>query len=452
MTLRMVMTNAIVLRIIQGLSLGLYLYIYPMTLLDAFGGYDPDPAHESSALFLVAVVFAFGIMLEAMLELPLGAYGDIRGYKPTLALSFLFRTIYFIGFIPLIFFKGEVTFASLIAFATIALFSISYTCWSGTNSAWFYESVKSVGAEEKYEKLLSKVLIFYYSAFIAGSIISAWVYFEFKQQIGDKYIFDKGEYIIYSLGAIICLLGTIYSRFIISEPRKFEPRAYITELGVVLSEAYKYCLKVKNIFLLIQLSAFFTLLIYVTDYLWPIYAKDILNIKSFNIKWLSIVVVMTFSNLLGNIIIVRIPARPNENESASQWRRLLLACMAYGLPIAILSLLAIFIGDGRDGFLLFLFLVAIGKIAEGGKEAPFDALLNRSISHAKIENAKRSPEETRATILSAATIFNALVVLLFFVPTTVLTTVLGQKNTVQGWIIPSALLMIFVLLTRKRLK
>lgn len=439
MTLRTVMFNAIIIRVIQGFTLGLYLYIYPMTLIDAFGGYE-----QSNARFLLGAVFAFGIMLEAFLELPLGAYGDIRGYKPTLAFSFFFRALYFVGFLFLVRFKGMTTLAPLIGFATIALFSISYTFWSGTNSAWFYESLKAVGAEERHEKLLSIILIYYYSTFIAGSVLSAWLYFNLKEG-NNEYIYRTGEYIIYTIGAIICCLGAIFCKFIVTEPRKFFPRSYVAELGIVLSEAYKYCLKTKNIFLLIQISAFFTLLIYVTDYLWPTYAKDVLKVENLDFKWLSILLVMTLGNLLGNVIIVRIHGKRNENEGASQWRRLFIACLGFSLPIAILSLLAII---NKDLFPIFLSLVAIGKIAEGGKEAPFDALLNRSITSAKSEDMKRNPDQTRATILSAATIFNAVVVLLFFVPTTVL----GEENTVQGWIIPSILLAIVVLLTRKKVK
>src|SRR5262249_4124721 len=57
--------------------------------------------------------------------------------------------------------------------------------------------------------------------------------------------------------------------------------------------------------------------------------------------------------------------------------------------------------------------------------------------------AGRKADDVRATILSTATIWNAIVVGLLMVPTTLL----GEANTVRGWIVPGTLLMAVALAT-----
>ena len=439
-TQRSIFLQALVLRGLFGFTLGLYLFVYPLTIFEAVGG---DANKYTPLLF--GAVFTFGILLEALLELPLGALGDIKGYKFTLTGSFLFRSLYFVGlyFLTTPFILNHLDFSALLSFVTIGTFSIAYTLWSGTNSAWLYESVEKYGDESKYERFLSSILSMHYSALILGAIIGAWLYFN-----------GKGDF-AYGLGFLLSGVAMIFCHLVITDPYDKKKRDDLERLHLfeqlrrVISDAYRFCVKEKSLFLLIQLSAFFWLLVYVKDYLWPPYAMTAFSIKNLDIKWITIILVMTFGRLLGNYIIVRLPGYPSNGDIGEVWKRLFFACTLFAVPIAVLSLVGgFFMEPGNNLFYFFVVLVGVASFAVGAKEAPFDVLMNRSISNAHVEGNKKGPNEVRATIISASTIFNGIVVLLFFVPTTVF----GKQNTIQAWIIPALLLLIVMTLTKKKVK
>lgn len=455
MTRQTVMLNAYFLRFFQGSSLGLYLYIYSLTLYKVFHE-SSDPSFADAVSAYIAAVFVFGLILEALLEIPLGAFGDIIGYKPTLTLSFLFRTFYFIGFILLI---NNPSVSISLAFVSIGIFSISYTLWSGTNSAWFYDSIKSFGLQDEYEKLLSRTLIVYYISLISSSILSAYLFFNNN---------DNGLS-VYIIGSILCAIGTVYCWFFLYSPKhrstiiyrkkpiKDYLNQYVSELGSVASDAIRYTFKNKSIFQLLQVNALFTLLVYVIDFLWPIYAENKLKIepavdKSDIYPWITIIVILTLGVFIGNAVVVRLSSYKGLRTMYNQWKLLLISCLVMAIPILILSVYA-FIYDtsiSEHQWVIVVFLT-VSSIGQGIKEAPFEVLMNRSISNIHSIEGSKKPGEVRATILSAGTIFTSFAVLFFFLPTIVITTN-NTKFSSLGWAIPALLLIAVSLVNRKYFK
>lgn len=424
MKLERVLRAATVMKMLYGFTIGLYLYIYPLTFAELFGRGD-------SGRFLFGAVFVFDFIMEALLDAPLGAYADIKGYKPTLQGSFIFRGLYFLALVLTVAISGRPTFAIPVAFMSLTLFAISYTLWSGANSAWLYDSLKQLGGEETYLKRFAKVQTGYYACFIGGAVLSAYLYFE------EKVI------LAYGLGAAASLAGAFFIRVYLPEPEIKEQRAsYKKQVISVISDAWRYCLATKEIYYLLQLGAFFSLLLNTVNYLWPEYARHGLDIKKLDWRWISVIIVMTLGSLVGNAYIGSRWKKGQDNESM-EWRHYTMSAFFFGFPVLILSVVAI---SGYNNIWLFLIIMAAARIAFGAKDAPYEALMNRLITRvSRTQTASRHSSEIRTTILSSASIFNAVLMFFFFVPTLML-----GHGTLKGWVLPAVLLVIATIMTQKR--
>jgi hypothetical protein len=425
MTLNRILTAGAVMKMSYGFTLGLYLYIYPLTFEDLFG-------RDDTGRFLLGSVFVFDFIMEALLDPPLGAYADIKGYKPTLQRAFVFRGLFFAGLIVTVLLIERPVAGYPIAFFTQALFAISYTFWSGANSAWLYDSLAQIGMEESYLKHFSRIQTGYYVCYIGGAVLSAYLYFANKAVVA------------YGLGAACSLIGAFFIRGYVIEPTIKKPhQSYKRQIIDVISDAWRYCLSSKDIYYLLQLGGFFALLLHAVNYLWPPYAKDLLHITRLDWRWISVVLVMTLGSLIGNGLIGT-RWKENQDNEANEWRHYVLICYCFAIPIISLSILALL---SLNQFLPFVSLIALGRVAVGAKDAPYEALMNRLITRVnRVQHASRPPSEVRATILSSASIFNAILILFFFVPTTVL----GASNTVKGWLLPALLLVAATIAAHKR--
>ena len=79
------------------------------------------------------------------------------------------------------------------------------------------------------------------------------------------------------------------------------------------------------------------------------------------------------------------------------------------------------------------------------KEAAFDNMMNTAISKAP-HSTGQTADSIRATVMSASTMFTAVAVLLFFIPTIYLP---NEGHLVHGWIIPSGVLIASTMLLRR---
>ena len=435
LTLKRVITAGAIIRILYGFTLGLYLFIYVLTFEDLFGS-------EPVGRFLLGAVFVFDFIMEAVLDPPLGAYADIKGYKPTLARSFFFRALYFGGLMATAGLIGHKVIGYPMAFLTQALFAVSYTLWSGATSAWLYDSLAQVKSEESYLKYFSRMQTGYYAGYIGGAILSAYLYFQHYPTVA------------YGLGVICSLIGAVFIKAYVIEPaikkRKVQTGKpaegfvnYLKRMIAVISDAWQYCLASKDIYYLLQLAGFFALRLHAVNYLWPPYARENFRVERLTWRWGLVVVVMTLGSLIGNSVIGARWKKAQDNATL-EWRHYLFISLCFSLPVCVLSILAIV---GQNSFPSFILLIALARIAVGAKDAPYEALMNRLITNvSQVSNTGRRPADVRATILSFASIFNAIIILFFFVPTTVL----GMKNTVKGWLFPASLLMVATVATYRR--
>ena len=422
--LNRVLRAAAVMKMLYGFTIGLYLYIYPLTFATLFGSDDKGQ-------FLFGAVFVFDFIMEALLDAPLGAYADIKGYKSTLQGAFIFRGLYFLGLVFTVVLSGNAVFAVPLAFISMTLFAISYTLWSGANSAWLYDSLKQVGAENAYLKHFSKIQTGYYVCFIAGAVLSAYLYFEDRVRLA------------YGLGIVCSLAGAFFIRIYLPEPKiKERKMSYKKQVISVISDAWRYCLTTNDIYYLLQLGAFFALLFNTVNYLWPAYAKGRLGIVKLDWKWISVIIVMTLGSLVGNAYIGSRWKREHDN-ALIEWRHYLMSAFFFGFPILLLSVIAI---SGYNNIVLFLMIMAAARIAFGAKDAPYEALMNRLITRVgQTHTMSRPPGEIRATILSSASVFNAVLMFFFFVPT-----LMVGHGTVKGWALPALLLVIATIVTHRK--
>ena len=377
--LRKVLWNAYVTRAILGVTLGLYLYTYMLVFKEAFN--EALHSDADSVKFYLGLVFTLGILVEALLELPLGAFGDIVGYRPTITLSFFFRALYFFMLLAVSWFQS----ASVpLAFLALTVFAVSYTLWSGTYSAWFYEAIKDAGAADQHRRYVGRTLFVYYASLIASSAFAASMYFTDKKDIETAYY----------LGLILSMVGSAYTCMFLHRPSSQtlqEKRSlrstfegYSQSLGTTLSAAVSYALKVRPIFRLLQFSAAFTLLMYVVDYFTPIYFEESLA-KTFPLNmtkeaaWSIVLLILTLGVLLGNAV----ASRMNQvSRLRGDWSLLLTSSVLFSVPIAVISLLAMLLhGESTVWHLVaFAGLLLLSCVGQGMKEAAFDNMMNRAVT------------------------------------------------------------------------
>jgi MFS family permease len=157
-------------RSVFGFTVGLYLYNYGPVIRDKLAEHiGRDSTTEWNALQWTAAVFAFGIVMEVVLEVPTGAIGDGLGRKRAVLLSLFFRAVYF-GALVCLCFADSRSMSLFCAFGAVTTFAISYTLYSGTFVAWVNDAL----VEEKKGAALSWVLafgqVFYWTFFLIGCL------------------------------------------------------------------------------------------------------------------------------------------------------------------------------------------------------------------------------------------------------------------------------------------
>lgn len=550
MEFRTVQRHATLQRVMFGFSMGLYLFTYTITFDKAFseapGGGGTPGDRGAFAKLLLGGLFTFGYVLAAFLDLAFGAIADVRGHRYVLVRSFVYRALFFAGLAVI----GYTTPYQLlplpavagVGYLTIALFAAAYAYWSGAYTAWYYELVRAVGQEEQHETLVARLGMRENAAFMLGGGVSAYL------------LYLDLSYVGYVIGGLVSAVAALHAVWGCPyPPRQLDlarsavgpgPVMLFQQVAAVVAVAARYCFRVPGIFYALQLNAGFTLLLFVTDCLWPLYIQDAVAdpIKDRQLGllvWVVMLLIVTFGSLIGNVLMARLSHpggaivisravitlmaitlplaagfyivndeklsqldsftvviiltvlgsagllyanfayvsksglplsedvaeadRSTPTQLASQvadqqqpvnrmWKHLLWTATSFALAIMLLSVIA---WTRPVPLVLFMFLMALAQVAVGAKLAPYDALMNRLITTAEGgKTAQTSDElrsellEPRVTVQSAATVFNALFVLIFFVPVTFF----GVQNTLKGWSIAAGLLLVIVAVTWKKVR
>ena len=422
-----------VVKITMGLTFGLYLFTYGPYFYDKFGG---DGSFRT-AILLTSILLAVRQGLIALLEVPTGAVGDAVGRVNTVILSLTFRLLFFVGLAALALFNAlPVTIT--IAVAVSIFFSLAYTFYSGTFTAWCVDSVRERAPDIGYEQILARGYTYEFVSQIFGAIIGiACYHFELS-------------YLAFLLAAFVCLTCVVYCRGAMDEVKsiKFLNRNVLNisetagRMREIISVGMRTCRRSTLIFWLILCFASYMFLVNVVDYLWPVYLTTTLSGNMQTPCWMGMAILIFVMCMAGSHTLTLLSARWKrrngpETYNAALRRWFICGCFLSALPIVITGLLTKY---GVNAFYGFIFAVLAVSYCYGLLAPCYEILLNKYIPD---ENSGE-----RATIMSWGSMVKGLLVLALAIPA-------GGRSgaaTIIGWVIPGLLLLFASIITNYYLK
>lgn len=122
-----------------------YVLVYYQLVTQAIGG--------KNSAYLALLIFAFSLLLEALLEIPTGMYGDKKGHQKSVLLSFLFLTIHSVFYLGVVFLgpsSTEINWTAcvLIILAEILL-ALGTALQTGSLNSWFVVNFRNLGYKDE---------------------------------------------------------------------------------------------------------------------------------------------------------------------------------------------------------------------------------------------------------------------------------------------------------------
>lgn len=407
-----------------GFTAGLYLYTWAAYFHDLF---IERQASEETAMMLMAIQLMLHLGLIALLEVPLGAVGDALGRRKTVLWSLIFRAFFFAGLAGMVFFETLFTTYMCLIFASIA-FSINYTLFSGTFTAWLVDSCIEQSPTFGYERLIGRCYMYRQVTIALGCLVGMYLYLH-------ELIF-----VAYGCAAFACIATLVYCKEEMQETAQLH---FSDVSGVSLGHTFKriaeiitlslrICRNSRPVLGLIGLFASFIFLVNIIQYYWPVAAKSHLQLSENSLQWTFLVVAITMGSALGSLVFTKYSDMHERRYNCSVPRQdlrhwLTFSALVIALPIVALSMLVKF---GKFPALLFFSAVFAAEGALGMFTPVYESIFNKFIPN---EYAQE-----RATLLSLGSMLRSVFVLLLAVPSS------GSSGvtTVAAWIIPASLLLV----------
>lgn len=419
---------AFLVQVTFGFTIGLYLFTWGPYFYESFGG----TANASSAILFTTILLAVRQGLVTLLELPTGALADTMGRAHTVVLSWGVRVLFFISLVA-IWVADSVggKFAwSLIA--SIA-FSLSYTMFNGSFSAWCVDSLKERAPDVTYTWLVSRFYGYRSIAETVGGLLAIWLYLKNLSYVG------------FSLAAVISFvcMGYLMGKMEEVKSLKFightgaNIAGIIKKMGEIIGKSTQTCARTPVLFWIILSYASFMFLLNLVDYLWPVYIQSQSGItKEFGRDWVLIMVAGQALMTVSSRFLAWINDRWVKNGGITKHmiglRRLyVLTSIASALAVIVLSWMTAY-----NSVTIFVFAACVVAVQFSfGIVGPcFESLVNHYVP------AESAGE--RATIMSAGSMLRSFLILLLAIPS-------GGKSgqtTATGWFIPATLLLFSVVL------
>ena len=412
-----------VVRVVQattGFTLGLYLYIYGLFFFEKFGG-DANP----SAIEWTLILFVVGDAVILLLDVPTGILADYLGRKKTVLWSFLARSSFFLVMAIMCFLVGkEVSF--VLSIVSYALFGVGYALFSGALVAWIVDCHRVGKITEGHGAIISRSYIYLFNAQLVGALLSFFLYV-------NNLIFFA-----FALGFISCVLCVVYCSFFMDETENMQFHHEGLELGEhvraglrKIQRAMKVYAKYPIIFYLSLLFALFMFLNHVVSYLWPVYMKTNFGFGKMSPFWVVVIILSIVMGTVGSKMLTRLIDRfKKEGKPAPNWllrKWLVSSALLVCFPVLLLAIVSM---TGAKSVLLLIATVVLTRWGLGFIRPCYETIVNNYIP------AEHSEE--RATILSVGSMMVSVLVVLLMIPSG------GSSglNTVQGWILPTMLLLI----------
>ena len=291
-----------------------------------------------------------------LLEIPSGILADKWGRKKTLS---VFVFLFMIESIIIIFAHNYILFLIASAFHAAA-----FAFYSGTNVAFFYDTLKELKREKEYIKIWGKIQFYT----VLPSVLAMFL---------GGFLFSINEILPYLLTACFLFLGFIVT-FTFQEP-KFHKSSEQPSVINHFKESFKTIVSRKQFMVIVLVGA---ILGFSIDYLFSygqIYLKNIgLLASMFGIVYAAISLISSFGYILAEKI-----------KNSFKFRKIILFFLVVtGLCIFILSRLNTL---WAIGIMIIPFFIRANY-----------RLLQRSYMHKRISSHNRATVDSMATFLIAA--------------------------------------------------
>lgn len=424
---------AFVVQITFGFTIGLYLFTYGPYFYDSFGG----ELDASTAILFTTILLAVRQGLVTLLEMPTGALADAIGRTHTVIIGWAVRVLFFVS-LAAIWLADSVGGSFAWALIASIAFSISYTLFSGSFSAWCVDSLKERAPDVTYTWLVSRFYAYRAAAEIGGGLVAIWLYLNKLPYVG---------FLLAAFLSFICM-GYLMSKMEEVKSLKFVERrgagvaVIMKRVGEILGKGTQVCAKVPVLFWIIMSYASFMFLLNLIDYLWPVYLQSQRDVVTFGRDWILIMLIGQLLMIASSRLLAWLNDRWVKNgglaKHIAQLRRMfVITLLVSAVSVILLSWLT---AGGRLTILYFAACVIAVQFSFGIVGPCFESLVNYYIP-------PESAQE-RATIMSAGSMLRSLLILLLAVPA-------GGKSgqtTTAGWFIPALLLLVSIVVAAVYMK
>ena len=446
-TRRSILNILLLVRGVIGFTVGLYLYNYGAVIYDGLSSTLSQPDTTLSLfkfnmypLQWTAFIFSFGILAEALLEIPTGVFADSLGRKFATVISFLFRVAYFICLV-LIWWCGthqlaqEVLVCGLVA---VLLFAFHYTFMSGSFLAWLKDALDEIDQSELLNDFLAKGQLCYQINFLLGTATGLFLWLQGFVQWA------------YFAGALLNLVAAMVCLFRMQENLSYDfvqtRDLYGRSFKKVWSEIYRiwvaggrYFVKHKNLWVVFGAIASVYSMTYLVDFVWPVFTRAIFTKElgtGFSPEWVALLLIFSTSSLIGTFVFsFTVKKYIKKRRRLGLHDLTLLNALSFFL-FAVPIFAVVFLDTGLLGANLnlwaFMVLMVWHKSIQGFWLPSTEGLQSEMIPKATRE---------RSTILSlGAMVKNVLIVLLVF---------FGIGKSTQNlipWLVPATVIVVMTLL------
>lgn len=384
-------SSLLVVRGGYGFTLGLYLYVTQLVLLDAL---ERAGMPNAERVAWSTWVLAFLITWDAFMEYPTGVVADLCGRKFAMTLGFVFRGLFFLAFLG-VWAAGRgglgAGWVLPAVFGSWVLFGVGYGLLSGTTTAWLNDALDEADCRGRLTGVLAWGNCAYWVTFLFGSLIALLLYNARLEPV--LFVLGFGVSVVV---AVLCTLLTGENKFYqfrrISDFLGTARRKVWAEYNVMVFTGVKLFWADKARLGIITLvgAAIHTLRDFI-DYSWASYCRDQLgvlkgteNITEFGrLTWL--VLALTALYLFGHLAVMSLIGRWERRSVEVSGVRLTGLNIALNLLFS-LPLIGLFIGltvfvvpDSSAGFAAFASLIALYAFFQGASDSPRESLDNAYI-------------------------------------------------------------------------
>ncbi len=414
----------LVVQVIVGLSFGLFEAIGGVYFFSCLS----TVTSTANAIFLSTALLGLRHGLIALMEVPAGALADTIGRAHVVTLSFAIRIGFFVAMAALSL-KGSLMFVVMWGVLASIFWSISYTFFTGSFTAWCVDRLREDAPGFSYGWLVTRLQSYFLAAAATGTGFGIYLYVSNLAPLAFVIL------AILSFASMIFCKRTmkeaISLQFVSKSNRSV--RAVLTQMKVVITRAFVSCQRKPVLLWLVATFGSYVALMNLVMFLWPVYFSSFISSRQFGPEWIAIALTMVSLRALSSLILVRINSKWEQKHGSQKTHRngfrnvLSIVSVIAAAGIVVLSVSAFLQWHTMVFMVAAVALVCAGY---GFVTSSFETLVNVYIP--------TSNSQERATIISAGSMLRSILAMVIAIPAGGV----SIENSPIYWSVPAALLLV----------